>query len=72
MENDEITNLLGRIATALERIANALSDERINDTTSEALNGEGVTIVETTYKDDSVLKDTKDDESDAIEDFLNS
>lgn len=73
MENDEITNLLGRIATALERIANALSDERTNNTASEVLNGESITTVETTYKDDSVLKDTKEEEEiDAIEGFLNS
>ncbi len=70
MENNEISSLLERIATALERIADSLSGNN-NNAISEAVTGEGVNRSEI-LEDEGVLTDAKEeDESNAIEEFLN-
>ena len=70
MENNELRSLLERIAIALERIADVLT-EKTDKATYEEHDDKDIKEVET-YEDDDVLKNTtEEDEFDVIEEFLN-
>ena len=70
LENNEITSLLERIAIALERISDYLTEEN-NKTVAEEHNDKDIKEIETN-EDDSVMEDTiEEDNFDAIEEFLN-